>query len=157
MMYDDLVKDFASRAFHNLRYIQEAKTKGDEVFEVTALISSLLGLIVFPKENLSPEIFSKQLCDLAHNGWPDIQSKEIIKKSETLADFVKNMRHAIAHGNIRAKSHSNSNEIIELSFWNVPPQTRKKDWEIHLSVIEIQQLIEKIYPLIIHPSSQPSL
>jgi hypothetical protein len=153
MIYDDLVKDFASRTFQNLQYIQEGKEKGDEVFEVTALISSLLGLIVFPKEKLSLESFKIQLCDLAKSGWPDINSKEKIQKTRTFADFFVKMRHAVAHGNIRAKSHTSNNEITELTFWNIHRRSNKKDWEINLSVAEIKQLVEKICPLIIHSST----
>ncbi len=152
-MYDDLVKDFASRTFQNLRYIQEGQAKGDKVFEVTALISSLLGLIVFPKEKLSLVSFNTQLCDLAQSGWPDINSKEKIQKTRTLADFFVKLRHAVAHGNIRAKSHTSNNEITELTFWNIPPRSIEKNWEIRLSVTEIKQLIEKICPLIIHSST----
>lgn len=150
MMYEDLVKDFASRTFQNLQYIQEGKAKGDEVFEVTALISSLLGLIVFPKEKLSLKSFNNQLCDLAKSGWPDINSKEKIQKTITFADFFVKMRHAVAHGNIIAQSHTSNNEITELTFWNIHPRSNEKDWEINLSVAEIKQLVEKICPLIIH-------
>ena len=63
------------------------------------------------------------------------------------------MRHAVAHGNIRAKSHTSNNEITELTFWNIDRRSNKKDWEINLSVAEINKLVEKICPLIIHSST----
>lgn len=50
--YHDVLKDSAKRTQKNLEFIE--KTKRDspfiEVFEVTQLINSLLGLLVFPKE-----------------------------------------------------------------------------------------------------------
>ena len=56
-MYDKLIRDFAVRTRANLTRINDLATveKGTDpesrtVFEVTQLINSMLGLLVFPKE-----------------------------------------------------------------------------------------------------------
>ena len=66
--------EFARRTKVNLEFIEQAKDRGERVHEVTQLALSLLGLIVFPKEQLLlDEIDSISLDDLTAEGWPKWQ------------------------------------------------------------------------------------
>ena len=49
-MYHEFTKDFVERTLENLKYIEEAEKEGRSTYEVTQLINSFLGLIVFPQE-----------------------------------------------------------------------------------------------------------
>lgn len=49
MEYSVLVKDFAKRTRHNLEIIRAHKEQSQEVYDVTQLVNSFLGLIVLPK------------------------------------------------------------------------------------------------------------
>ncbi|NMC57860.1 MAG: hypothetical protein GYA51_00475 [Candidatus Methanofastidiosa archaeon] len=58
MEYENLVVDFITRTKMNLEFIENQALKNNKVFEVTQLINSMLGLLVFPCEtyiNLIPQ------------------------------------------------------------------------------------------------------
>lgn len=138
MNYNDVIRDFASRTISNFRSIQIAKSQGSSsAYEVTALISSFLGLAVFPREKIFSEIPKTPITTLQNEGWPSINSAESLRKSSDLRDFLEKIRHAIAHGNLAVEA-DNSNEISKITFWNTPPGERKRTWEISLSIPEVE-------------------
>jgi hypothetical protein len=66
--------EFARRTKINLEFIERAKDRGERVHEVTQLALSLLGLIVFPKEQLLLDKIDRiPLDDLTAQGWPKWQ------------------------------------------------------------------------------------
>ena len=73
MNYDDLVKDFAERTLINLDHMQKQQQAGFPVFEVTQLVNSLLGLLVFPRENWINKIPMISIVDLVDDGWPKLE------------------------------------------------------------------------------------
>lgn len=139
MLYEALIQDFAQRTLTNLQFIQNSKLKGDSVYEVTALISSFLGLVVFPKEKLLEDLPTTPIADLKQSGWPDINSLENGVKTNNLREFIVYLRHAIAHGNIRVDANG-SNEISDITFWNRARHQPTEGWKISLSVPEINQI-----------------
>lgn len=57
MNYDHLVHHFAGRTLKNLAVIKKHHETGDvEVYEVTQLINSALGLVVMPRKRFLNEI-----------------------------------------------------------------------------------------------------
>ena len=50
MIYQDVIRDFAERTRANLRAIERLGTEGVEAYETTQLLNSMLGLLVFPRE-----------------------------------------------------------------------------------------------------------
>lgn len=148
-MYEDIVRDFAVRSVSNLNLIQEATKNGNEnAFEVTAEVSTLLSLIVFPIEKLYESIPKTPIEALIAKGWPNIQKYETIRKSLCLREFMKNMRHALAHGNIKAKQSESGDEIAGLEFWNCEPRTKKEIWRTYLSIENIKLLVHELANLI---------
>jgi len=67
MMYEDLVADFAKRTRANLETLRGIQIKNDpklRVFEVTQLINSMLGLLVFPQQRYVDQIPEIPLAEL---------------------------------------------------------------------------------------------
>ena len=64
MDYHNLVVDFAKRTRKNLEFIRSAQVANPEleVFEVTQLVNSLLGLLVFPQQKFMDQIEPKPLA-----------------------------------------------------------------------------------------------
>jgi hypothetical protein len=82
MEYKNILADFAERTLANLKQIRclDAAQERDGVsagerstYPVTQLINSLLGLIVFPKENYGRHIPTKTLAELVQEGWPNLE------------------------------------------------------------------------------------
>lgn len=70
MDYEDLVADFAERTRSNLDVLQKAQASGERVYEVTALVNSLLGLLVFPQQRFVELIPETPIAELRAQGWP---------------------------------------------------------------------------------------
>lgn len=104
MQYNNLVKDFVSRTQSNLDFIQNLEemeiadagsrdfTKDEfetpQVFEVTQLINSLLGLVVLPHETVIDLIPDQQL-DTLFGDWPDLEVLQGEPQVQTLAVYSK--------------------------------------------------------------------
>jgi len=67
----DLEDEFIARTQKNLIAIECLKEKGVEVYEVTQLLNSMLGLLIFPKERrLYEKIQPKSWDTMVEEGWP---------------------------------------------------------------------------------------
>jgi len=101
--------EFARRTPRNLEFIESAKAKGADVHVVTQLTLSLLGLVVFPKERLLlDEAETKTIADMSMEGWPAwaITLDNSDKPTKTLADILRHLRNAVAHGRLTFTSDS---------------------------------------------------
>ena len=65
MMYEDFIKDFSMRTFKNLKTICEDNPD----YEVTQLLNSCLGLLVFPKEEYFDTMWKKIVAYCAELGF----------------------------------------------------------------------------------------
>jgi hypothetical protein len=138
----EFISDFARRTLHNLDRIKQAEDEGEmNVYPVTQLWNSLLGLIVLPRERDQTRIPETPIVDLWADGWPLITERK--GASGTLRGLVTNMRHAVAHGNVEFEPNERR-EIASLTLWNFsggrpgPPESRK--WEGVISVSDLDQL-----------------
>ena len=87
----DFVSDFAERTLVNLEKIEKEKSD-DAKYEVTQLVNSLLGLIVFPKErNVADDKWGKVLANY-------IKAPSISNISDD--QIIRHMRNAISHSHI---------------------------------------------------------
>lgn len=83
---DDALK-FAALTRENLEFVENAFARGENVHVVTQLATSLLGLIVFPREkNFTHQVESLALDTLVAQGWPRWQISE--GTCETLGDLL---------------------------------------------------------------------
>lgn len=101
--------EFARRTRRNFEFIESAKEKGDDVHVVTQLTLSLLGMVVFPKERLLLEgTETKTIAEMSTEGWPiwTITLDDSKKPTKTLADILRHLRNAVAHGRLTFTSDS---------------------------------------------------
>lgn len=87
---DAFLGDFAERTIVNLDVIE--KSSGS--YEVTQLVNSLLGLIIFPKERNWNMRYS--------TGWNGILHKYVVypKNRMTNSNLMRNLRNAVSHSHI---------------------------------------------------------
>lgn len=118
------VGDFADRTLKNLKLVEDNKG-----YEVTQLINSLLGLIVFPKER---KIRPQQNTVLAQT----LKNNVVFPKSDIQDDeLLRNLRHAISHSHIlfASSNYTDKKEIESIIFVNC-----KYNYNKHKSQCEIE-------------------
>lgn len=134
MQYKDTVRDFAERTIKNLEAIEKMKNNNSnaDVYEVTQLINSLLGLLVLIREHIidDPSSLSKLEKDL-HFLFND--------HNEDPKRLIRSMRNAVAHFNIKLKSDHN-NQIDRIVLWNECNKS-KKNWEIELPIDHVRKIV----------------
>ena len=108
----DLEDEFIARTQKNLIAIECLKEKGVEVYEVTQLLNSMLGLLIFPRARFFEKIQDKSWDLMDKEGWP-LPSGDNAHVSN-LKQLVRNMRNAVAHFNIELVN--DGNEIIGIRF-----------------------------------------
>lgn len=135
--HDKLLADFAKRTRHNLQLIREIQADQSErkAFEVTQLINSMLGLLVFPKERYLDDIPHKTLDELRNEGWPIPEVRPGLTEAKDLRDFLSLMRNAIAHFNLEFVPNE-KNEITGLKVWN--KRKGQKTWQVELSLEQME-------------------
>lgn len=89
---EEFLKDFAERTIMNLE-------SNDVKFEVTQLLNSLMGLLVFPTENFFEEIKN---INFDQSMQMEVTSCVIVPESHAMdfIEIIKKMRNAICHGHI---------------------------------------------------------
>src|SRR5688572_21335039 len=120
MRYEDVVADFAERTKKNLELLKKFQAENPEsaVYEVTQLINSMLGLLVFPKEGYFRRIPEIPLSQLIEEGWPIPSVRGIFQQPETLRELIRLLRNAIAHFNLEFKANEQK-QITGLVVWNI--------------------------------------
>lgn len=129
------VKDFVSRTKENIDH-------GNNPYEVTQLINSLIGLLILPKEKyyerISNRMVDKELLE-------KVEKCVIIKpedKALTLRYIIRRMRNAIAHFHIDFKIDANTREISEIIFSDYDDQKDETpSFKISLSVELVKLLV----------------
>ena len=146
VMYGSFIQDFVKRTSENLELLRK-QSSDDEYYEVTQLINSLLGLIVFTNERsatANTAFFEKDVnAFLEDDKFPVPRSTYkigAIDEPNTVASFLRHMRNAIAHCRIEA----HGNETIEsIEFFDESCNGTKPKWRITLTIGQIDALIGK--------------
>ncbi len=143
--YADFVREFATRTRCNLEKIEADHAAGVDVYEVTQLINSLLGMLVFIQ--VKKKLPKTHLSEIA--GFPKVDfilGKNLTEKFDKFIEFV---RHAVAHGNVEAEAQGKgSKTITHLVFFNIPPRKQKENWRIKCSIDEIRWIAVHLTELI---------
>jgi len=134
---------FRDRVLKNLRFICDARDNRVDVHVVTELVTSLLGLIVFPYEEIvksKPALFKKhKLDDLHREGWPKWTFD--IGSSDNLYDLVRHLRHAISHRRVRFSSDSRETEKVDVTFRDRPGENADDNWGTTINAAELQKFV----------------
>lgn len=107
-MYD-LEAELFKRTKTNLEAIERLKAEGEEVYETTQLINSLLSLLIFPREIFFKNIPEIPFEKLVQDGIP----VPTINKGETpnLRILVRKLRNSVAHFNLSMKGKTDITHI----------------------------------------------
>lgn len=134
----DLIKVFANRTLKNLRAIEKMKEKNARVYEVTQLINSMLGIMIFPRERDLTRIPNKSYDELRNEGWPAINTANQFTQVKDLDDLTRKFRNSIAHCNIEFLNHKK--KIVGLRLWNMDRNRINKVWEADLTIQELHDI-----------------
>ncbi len=150
MMYEDVIADFARRTEANLHTIRRLAREGGATpaFEVTQLVNSMLGLLVFPQQRYIERIPETPIADLASNGWPIPQVVGDYPQVPHLRQLVRMLRNAVAHCNLEFEPGV-GNEIHALTVWNTDPRTGKVTWRARLTVADLDSITTKFVALLL--------
>jgi len=148
MNYESVIHDFAERTRKNLRIIEKLQAKGDEAYEVTQLLNSMLGLLVFPRERFIDRIPQTSLGDLEAGGWPVPQVLGDFPQARDLRELVRYLRNAIAHFNIEFIGE----KIQSVKVWNT--KNGRTTWKAEIGVEELRAIAERFTDLLLSNGCQ---
>ncbi len=138
-MYDknDKIINFFERTYENLEKYKKLNKDDKEnyPYEVTMIVNSLLGLLVFIKENKKAKLEEFQVDDLI--------AKQKIETKKSRKEFLRHMRNAVAHGNFEVNANDNG-EIDCITFYDKYYQAEKKSFEITLTIADMEHLISEL-------------
>lgn len=139
--------DFARRTIANLERIREIQSQQAErpAYEVTHLINSLLGLLVFPREHYIDEIPNQSIDDLKRAGWPIPNVVGDGPSPCSLPELVRYLRNSIAHFNVEFLTDSRR-EICGLVLWN--EHNKKVNWKATYSLQQLEETVRRFAALI---------
>jgi DNA-binding MarR family transcriptional regulator len=131
------VLGFAARTRENLDCIERTFKDTRSGHVVTQLVSSLLGLVVFPHEkHLDAELKEIRLDRLAVEGWP---RWEISKgKCETLGSLVCRLRNGVPHGRLRFSSDSRELQEVTIEVEDWHPHAREPYWRALIGAADLR-------------------
>jgi DNA-binding MarR family transcriptional regulator len=137
------VVGFAARTRENLECIERAFEEKGSGHVITQLVSSLLGLIVFPQhQHLDASLKEIRLSLLVAQGWP---KWEIVKgKCETLGSLVHKLRNAVAHGRMRFSSDGGQTEEVAIEVEDWHPHARGPHWRARIGAADLRVFLRYI-------------
>jgi len=142
----EFIVDFAKRTRANLEFIERAA--GSDVFEVTQLFNSMLGLLVFPQQSYMDPIPQTPLQELVASGWPRIKILIGDPSYENLRQLIRMLRNGVSHCNVTFIA-DDQNRLTGLRIWNHKNVRKKllKNWEAELSIEDLRTIALKFIEL----------
>ena len=144
-----VVQDFANRTWANYEFIEDEykrEPRSSKVYNVTQLVNSLLGLLVFPQQRFYLHLLAMPLADLEQNGWP---SPNILMGKESTPDLralLRRFRNGVAHYRIKFLADDNNNLVGIIVSDAFPHQ--EVDWQMRISVRDLRDFLKKFTELI---------
>lgn len=135
-----VVRDFAERTLHNLRFIDKQYElfrdgkQPTEVYEVTQLINSMLGLLVFPKET-----FWNHLKPIKFDKIPNCPFKQH-RNAPDLRELIRLIRNGFSHFNLDIKADG-AGYIYAIEMFNIN-KSGTETWRDTVTVFELRKFIE---------------
>lgn len=143
------------RTLANFHTIETAYNEGyPHAYVVTQLVCSLLGLVVFPWEQMVKDRAEKTpLADLKKAGWPEWEYLEGDAEPETLDRLLWNLRNGVAHAHIWFSSDSRdlSDLVLEVTNFRVRQNKPKVvAWKGRIKGEELKEFCERLGSYIIN-------
>ncbi|MFZ4288268.1 HEPN family nuclease [Variovorax sp. HJSM1_2] len=152
MDYHALVEDFANRTRSNLLALRRLQESGVEIFEVTALVNSMLGLLVFPQQSYVDALPEVPLDELEREGWPIPRLDGNYPQAKNLKQLVRYLRNAVAHFNMKFNAGSDG-QIAGLTIWNTDPRSHAVTWRASLTVEQLERIAMQFVALLLNESA----
>jgi hypothetical protein len=126
----NLTEGFAQRVRKNLDFIIKERGEGKDVYEITQLVTSLLGIIVFPSEAVALDYLEGlRLSDLEANGWPRWNILLDEKgDTRTLGTLIYHLRNAASHRRLSFSSDHREMRKVEIEFEDAPKKHAPINW-----------------------------
>jgi hypothetical protein len=159
MEYQNLVRDFATRTLKNLEAVENAiRRDGEaELYEVTQLINSMLGLLVFPEQKYLDRVPRTPVAELRAQGWPVPEMKGTPPHAEDLRDLVRCLRNGISHFNIEFTS--DGHQLTGIKIWTCETDAqgkyvkkgghRVREWEAQFGLQELREIARKFVAMLL--------
>lgn len=141
---NNFAKEFFERTIYNLKLYEEhnATHKEEFKYEVTQLINSLLGLVVFVKEE-GVRFNSITLAEIKVEDeitWNYCHRDGGRFEDKNFKNFLRHIRNAISHKNLTIKSNG-EDEIDSVIFKD---KDRSNVFEVTFTIMEINNMIKKL-------------
>jgi hypothetical protein len=135
---------FARRVRENLEFIIEERALGKDAHEITQLVTSLLGIIVFPWEAGALSCLDGlRLIDLEKEGWPkwDIS---LDKKGDTgtLGKLTWHLRNAASHRRLRFSSDDREMSKVDIVFEDAP-NDKPVNWRAKINAGDLKVFCDR--------------
>ena len=138
---------FAERTRKNLLHIESARQTGADVHEVTQLGSSLLGLVIFPREkHLDAHVRDLDWATLRAAGWPDWQI--LLGECSTLGDLIYHLRNAAAHGHVTFSSDDPDLKRVSIEVEDYKPGASTPYWRASIRGHDLREFCLRFIALI---------
>lgn len=136
---------FAKRVCKNLDFIIQARDQGADVHEVTQLVISLLGLIVFPWEaHALKELEAINLAKLHGEGWPDWDIQlDRAGDTKTLGKLIWHLRNAASHRRIQFSSDNRELSQVTIQFEDAPNPDVPANWRANISASQLKDFCHR--------------
>jgi hypothetical protein len=134
---------FRNRVVKNLEFIATARNTNADVHIVTELITSLLGLIVFPYQEIVEseyESFKDRQVDDLTSVNPSIWHFSI-GSSENLHDHVRHLRNAISHRRIHFSNDDRDLARVEVRFQDRATHYSDVNWEVTVTADALKEFV----------------
>ena len=151
MMYEEVIADFAQRTAANLNAIRAMRARDSkaDVYEVTQLVNSMLGLLVFPQQRYMDRIPETSIAELERDGWPIPSVIGDYPQVKDLRELVRMLRNAVTHCNLEFQPGPDS-EIQRLYLWNTHPRTHAVTWKAEMMVADLDGITQKFIELLLN-------
>lgn len=134
-----IIRDFIARTLHNLEFIEvQARNQGGadgQVYEVTQLINSMLGLLIFPREGFWVHLSARPLHTLP----PEFETLRRATRARDLRQLIRLMRNSFAHFNVKTRSFMGQIDSLVLTNLNDQKQIT---WEMEITVDELRAFVD---------------
>lgn len=141
----NITEEFARRVRKNLDFIIKKRNEGEDVHEVTQLVTSLLGIIVFPwQAGALKHLESLRLSDLEIQGWPRWEILLDEKRdTKTLYNLIRHLRNAASHRRLRFLSDDPEMHKVEIEFEDAPNDNAPPNWRAKINAADLKVFCDR--------------
>ena len=151
MMYDeDFLKDFSKRTFENLKIVCNRKDGKENLgYEVTQLVNSFIGLLIFPQQGLFDEWEQQNIP------FPNARLEEIANgKSDSYFEMLRRLRNAVTHKNMKPyPEESTASEVRMVEGFCFLDNNEK--FRMHMEVKDVFNVLMHVLALVLGEKDFP--